>query len=184
MQFVEQQPWIGAFNAWYTLGVDGISMPLIVLTAFITPLVVIAGWTVIEKRPAQYLAAFLILEGLMIGVFAALDALLFYVLWEAMLIPMFVIIGVWGGPRRVYATVKFFLYTFLGSVLMLVALIYMYLKGGSYAIADLQAHAADAARAGADLHWRSCWLSRSRCRCGRCTRGCRTRTSRRRPAAP
>src|SRR5512138_2614615 len=139
MQFVEQQPWIGAFNAWYTLGVDGISMPLIVLTAFVTPLVVIAGWTVIEKRPAQYLASFLILEGLMIGVFAALDALLFYVLWEAMLIPMFVIIGVWGGPRRVYATVKFFLYTFLGSVLMLVALIYLYLQGGSYAIADLQA---------------------------------------------
>jgi NADH-quinone oxidoreductase subunit M len=100
---------------------------------------VIAGWTVIEKRPAQYFAAFLILEGLMIGVFAALDAMLFYVLWEAMLIPMFVIIGVWGGPRRVYATVKFFLYTFLGSVLMLVALIYMYLQGGSYAIADLQA---------------------------------------------
>ena len=139
MQFVEQQPWIGAFNAWYTLGVDGISMPLIVLTTFITPLVVIAGWTTIEKRPTQYLASFLILEGLMIGVFAALDALLFYVLWEAMLIPMFVIIGVWGGPRRVYATVKFFLYTFLGSVLMLVALIYLYLQGGSYSIADLQA---------------------------------------------
>jgi len=139
MQFVEREPWIGAFNAWYHLGVDGISMPLIVLTAFITPLVVIAGWTVIEKRPLQYLAAFLILEGLMIGVFAALDALLFYVLWEAMLIPMFVIIGVWGGPRRVYATVKFFLYTFLGSVLMLVALVYLYLKGGSYAIADLHA---------------------------------------------
>ena len=139
MQFVEQQPWIGAFNAWYTLGVDGISMPLIVLTAFITPLVVIAGWTVIEKRPAQYFAAFLIIEGLMIGVFAALDALLFYFFWEAMLIPMFLIIGVWGGPRRVYATIKFFLYTFLGSVFMLVALIYMYLKGGSYSIADLQA---------------------------------------------
>jgi len=139
MQFFEQQPWIGAFNAWYTLGVDGISMPLIVLTTFITPLVVIAGWTVIEKRPTQYVAAFLILEGLMIGVFAALDALLFYVLWEAMLIPMFVIIGVWGGQRRVYATIKFFLYTFLGSVLMLVALVYMYLKGGSYSIADLQA---------------------------------------------
>ncbi len=114
-------------------------MPLIVLTAFVTPLVVIAGWTVIEKRPAQYLAAFLLLEGLMIGVFAATDALLFYVLWEAMLIPMFVIIGVWGGPRRVYATVKFFLYTFLGSVLMLVALIYLYLKGGSYSISDMQA---------------------------------------------
>jgi NADH-quinone oxidoreductase subunit M len=139
MQFVERQPWIGALNAWYHLGVDGISMPLIVLTAFITPLVVIAAWTTIERRPAQYLAAFLILEGLMIGVFAALDSLLFYVLWEAMLIPMFVIIGVWGGPRRVYATIKFFLYTFLGSVLMLVSLIYLYIKGGSYAIADLQA---------------------------------------------
>ena len=139
MQFVEREPWIGAFNSWYHLGVDGISMPLIVLTTFITPMVVIAGWSVIEKRPLQYFAAFLILEGLMIGVFAALDALLFYVLWEAMLIPMFVIIGVWGGARRVYATIKFFLYTFLGSVLMLVALIYLYVKGGSYAIADLQA---------------------------------------------
>src|SRR5512141_1439156 len=139
MQFVEREPWIGAFNAWYYLGVDGISMPLIVLTAFVTPLVVVAAWSVIEKRPCQYLAAFLILEGLMIGVFASLDAMLFYVLWEAMLIPLFVIIGVWGGPRRVYATIKFFLYTFLGSVLMLVALIYLYLKGGSYSIADLQA---------------------------------------------
>ncbi len=138
MQFVEHEPWIGAFNAWYTLGVDGISMPLIVLTAFVTPLVVISAWDTIEKRPAQYMASFLILEGLMIGVFAAMDALLFYVLWEAMLIPMFVIIGVWGGARRVYATVKFFLYTFLGSVLMLVALIYLYLEGGSYSIADLQ----------------------------------------------
>jgi NADH-quinone oxidoreductase subunit M len=139
MQFVERQPWIGAINAWYHLGVDGISMPLIVLTTFITPLVVIAGWSVIEKRALQYFAAFLILEGLMIGVFAALDAMLFYVLWEAMLIPMFVIIGIWGGPRRVYATLKFFLYTFLGSVLMLVALIYLYLQGGSYSIADMQA---------------------------------------------
>jgi NADH-quinone oxidoreductase subunit M len=139
MQFVEREPWIGAFNAWYHLGVDGISMPLILLTTFITPMVVIAGWSAIEKRPLQYFAAFLILEGLMIGVFAALDALLFYVFWEAMLIPMFVIIGVWGGARRVYATIKFFLYTFLGSVLMLVALIYLYVKGGSYAIADLQA---------------------------------------------
>jgi NADH-quinone oxidoreductase subunit M len=138
MQFVERQSWIGAINAWYHLGVDGISMPLIVLTTFITPLVVIGGWTTIDRRPAQYFAAFLILEGLMIGVFAALDAMLFYVLWEAMLIPMFVIIGVWGGPRRVYATIKFFLYTFLGSVLMLVALIYLYLQGGSYAIADMQ----------------------------------------------
>ena len=139
MQFVEREPWIGAFNAWYHLGVDGISMPLILLTTFITPMVVIAGWSVIEKRPLQYFAAFLILEGLMIGVFAALDALLFYVFWVAMLIPMFLIIGVWGGARRVYATIKFFLYTFLGSVLMLVALVYLYVEGGSYAIADLQA---------------------------------------------
>ena len=143
MQFTEERAWIPAFNAWYSLGVDGISMPLILLTTFITPLVVIASWTVIEKKPAQYYASFLILEGLMIGVFAALDALLFYVLWEAMLIPMFLIIGIWGGPRRVYATIKFFLYTFLGSVLMLVSLIYMYLQtcdGGqcSYAIADFQ----------------------------------------------
>src|SRR5262245_33723008 len=113
MQFVEEREWIALFNSWYSLGVDGIAMPLILLTTFITPLVVIAAWTVIEKKPAQYYASFLILEGLMIGVFAALDALLFYVLWEAMLIPMFIIIGIWGGPRRVYATIKFFLYTFL-----------------------------------------------------------------------
>ena len=134
-QFVERAPWIAALNSDYYLGVDGISVPLILLTALMTPLVVIAGWTVIEKRPSQYFAAFLILEGLMIGVFAALDALLFYVLWEAMLIPMFIIIGVWGGPRRVYATLKFFLFTFLGSVLMLVALIYLYLKTQSYELA-------------------------------------------------
>ena len=117
-------------TAQYYLGVDGISLPLILLTAFMTVPVIIAGWTVIEKRPAQYYAAFLIMEGLMIGVFAALDSLLFYFFWEAMLIPMFLIIGIWGGPRRVYATLKFFLYTFLGSVLMLVALIYLYLKAG------------------------------------------------------
>jgi NADH-quinone oxidoreductase subunit M len=139
MQFAETLPWIPRFNAYYALGVDGISMPLIVLTAFMTVPVVIAGWTVIEKRPAQYFAAFLIMEGLMIGVFSALDGLLFYFFWEAMLIPMFLIIGIWGGPRRVYATIKFFLYTFLGSVFMLAALIYMYVKGGSYSIAGLQA---------------------------------------------
>ncbi|RPI44904.1 MAG: NADH-quinone oxidoreductase subunit M [Betaproteobacteria bacterium] len=137
LQFVEREPWIGALNAWYHLGIDGISLPLIVLTAFTTPLVVIAAWSSIEKRPAQYFAAFLVMEGVMIGVFAAADALLFYVFWEAMLIPMFLIIGIWGGTRRVYATIKFFLYTFLGSVLMLVALIWLYLQGGSYEIADL-----------------------------------------------
>jgi NADH-quinone oxidoreductase subunit M len=137
MQFVEQTVWISAFNINYHIGVDGISMPLIILTTFITILVVAAAWDVIkDKRPAQYLAAFLIMEGLMVGVFAALDAILFYVFWEGMLIPMFLIIGVWGGPRRVYATIKFFLYTFLGSVLMLVALIYMYMQGNSFEILD------------------------------------------------
>ncbi len=138
MQFVERMPWIRAIHADYYTGVDGISMPLILLTTFTTVLIVIAGWSNIEKRIAQYFAAFLILEGLMIGVFAALDAALFYVFWEAMLLPMFIIIGVWGGPRRVYATIKFFLYTFLGSLLMLVALIYLYLKAGTYELAVFQ----------------------------------------------
>jgi NADH-quinone oxidoreductase subunit M len=137
-QFIERASWIPALNSQYYLGVDGISLPLILLTAFMTVPVIIAGWSVVEKRPAQYYAAFLIMEGLMIGVFSALDSLLFYFFWEAMLIPMFVIIGVWGGPRRVYATLKFFLYTFLGSVLMLVALIYLYLKAGDYSIAAMQ----------------------------------------------
>src|ERR1700736_4967697 len=139
LQFSELLAWIPRFKAYYALGVDGISLPLIVLTAFMTVPVVIAGWSVSETRPAQYYAAFLIMEGLMIGVFSATDALLFYFFWEAMLIPMFLIIGIWGGPRRVYATIKFFLYTFLGSVFMLTALIYMYVKGGSYSIAGLQA---------------------------------------------
>jgi NADH-quinone oxidoreductase subunit M len=137
-QFVQSLPWIPRFNANYALGVDGISLPLVVLTAFITIFVVIAGWTVIQVRAAQYFAAFLIMEGLMIGVFTATDALLFYFFWEAMLIPMFLIIGIWGGPRRVYATLKFFLYTFLGSVFMLAALIYMYVKAGDYSIASFQ----------------------------------------------
>ncbi|HEY6124631.1 MAG TPA: NADH-quinone oxidoreductase subunit M [Steroidobacteraceae bacterium] len=138
-QFTEQLPWIPAFHATYYLGVDGISLPLILLTTFITIPVVIAAWTVIETRPAQYYAAFLIMEGLMIGVFSALDGLLFYFFWEAMLIPMFLIIGVWGGPRRVYATLKFFLYTFLGSVFMLVALIYMLMKTSDFSIAAFHA---------------------------------------------
>src|SRR5210317_2469540 len=136
MQFQENIPWIDAFSANYHLGIDGISMPLIILTTFTTVLVVLAGWQVIQNKTAQYLAAFLIMEGLMVGVFAALDAVLFYVFWEAMLVPMFLIIGIWGGPNRVYATIKFFLYTFFGSVFMLVALIYMYLKSGSFSILD------------------------------------------------
>jgi NADH-quinone oxidoreductase subunit M len=137
-QFVERAPWIPTFHADYHLGVDGIALPLILLTTFITIFVVIAGWTVITERSAQYFAAFLVMEGLMVGVFAAMDALLFYFFWEAMLIPMFLIIGIWGGPRRVYATIKFFLYTFLGSVFMLIALIFMYLKAGDYSIASFQ----------------------------------------------
>ncbi len=134
MQFVERSMWISLFNIEYYLGVDGISMPLIILTTFITIFVVIAGWEVIQYKPHVYMAAFLVMEGVMVGVFSALDAMLFYVYWEAMLIPMFLIIGVWGGPNRVYATIKFFLYTFFGSVFMLVALIYMYFQSGSFDI--------------------------------------------------
>ncbi len=132
MQFVEKEAWVASLGVFYSLGVDGLSAPLILLTTFITPLIVISAWDTIKSRPAQYFAAFLILEGLMIGVFSALDALLFYVFWEAMLIPMFLIIGIWGGARRVYATLKFFLYTFLGSVLMLVAFIYLYGQTGGF----------------------------------------------------
>ncbi|MBI5439259.1 MAG: NADH-quinone oxidoreductase subunit M [Nitrosomonadales bacterium] len=137
MQFVELHDWIARFNIHYHVGVDGISVLFILLTAFFTPIVVLAGWQVIEKRVAQYMAAFLIMSGVMIGVFAALDAILFYMFWETMLIPMFLIIGVWGGQNRVYAAVKFFLYTLLGSLLMLVALIYLYNQsGGSFSILD------------------------------------------------
>ena len=126
MQFVERSPWIERFHIEYFLGVDGISVPLVLLTTILTIIVVVAGWKVIQTRVAQYFAAFLIMEGLMIGVFCALDGILFYLFWEAMLIPMFLIVGVWGGPNRVYAAIKFFLYTLLGSLLMLVALLYLY----------------------------------------------------------
>ncbi|MFN7481461.1 MAG: NADH-quinone oxidoreductase subunit M [Betaproteobacteria bacterium] len=135
MQFVEKMPWIERFNVHYHLGVDGLSLWFVPLTAFITIIVVIAGWEVIQERVAQYMGAFLILSGLMIGVFSALDGLLFYVFFEATLIPMYIVIGVWGGPRRVYAAFKFFLYTLLGSLLMLIALVYLYFKsGGSFDI--------------------------------------------------
>tara|TARA_B100000686_G_scaffold100076_1_gene107315 strand:+ start:739 stop:2226 length:1488 start_codon:yes stop_codon:yes gene_type:complete len=133
MQFVERSLWIERFQIEYFLGVDGISVPLVLLTTILTIVVVVAGWQVIQSRVAQYFAAFLIMEGLMIGVFCALDGILFYLFWEAMLIPMFLIIGVWGGPNRVYAAIKFFLYTLLGSLLMLVALLYLYrVSGGSF----------------------------------------------------
>jgi NADH-quinone oxidoreductase subunit M len=137
MQFEEKLPWIERFKVNYHLGVDGISVWFVLLTAFITIIVVISAWEVITERVHQYMGAFLILSGLMVGVFSALDGLLFYVFFEATLIPMYIIIGVWGGPRRVYAAFKFFLYTLLGSLLMLVALLYLYYKsGGSFAILD------------------------------------------------
>lgn len=136
MQFVEKSPWIGNFNIFYHLGVDGISFWFVPLTAFITVIVVIASWEAITERVNQYMAAFLILSGLMIGVFSALDGMLFYVFFEATLIPMYLIIGIWGGKNRIYAAFKFFLYTLLGSLLMLVALIYLYHKSsGSFDIA-------------------------------------------------
>ena len=139
LQFVERHSWIPAFNINYFVGVDGISMPLILLTSFTTVIVIIAAWESIKYRASQYLAAFLIMEGFMIGTFSSLDAILFYIFFEAMLIPMFLVIGVWGGANRIYATLKFFIYTFVGSVLMLVALIYMYNKSGSFSIFDFHA---------------------------------------------
>ncbi|TMH81554.1 MAG: NADH-quinone oxidoreductase subunit M [Betaproteobacteria bacterium] len=137
MQFVELVPWIPRFNVNYHLGVDGISVLFILLNSFITVLVVLAGWEVIRSRVAQYMAAFLVMSGLLNGSFAALDAVLFYVFFEATLIPMYLVIGVWGGPSRVYAAVKFFLYTLLGSLLMLIAFLYLYQKsGGSFSVLD------------------------------------------------
>jgi len=137
MQFVELASWIPRFNVNYHLGVDGISVLFILLNSFITVLVVLAGWEVIRSRVAQYMAAFLVMSGLLNGTFAALDAVLFYVFFEATLIPMYLVIGVWGGPNRVYAAVKFFLYTLLGSLLMLIAFLYLYNKsGGSFSVLD------------------------------------------------
>jgi NADH-quinone oxidoreductase subunit M len=136
MQFVESHPWIATFDINYHLGVDGFSIPLILLTTFFGVLVVLSAWDVIKNRIHQYMAAFLVMEGLMVGVFSALDGFLFYIFFEAMLIPMFLVIGMWGGPQRVYATIKFFLYTFLGSVFMLIGLIYLYVLSGSWAILD------------------------------------------------
>jgi NADH-quinone oxidoreductase subunit M len=139
MQFVEKASWIEAFNVNYHLGIDGISMWFVLLTAFITIIVVLAGWEVITSRVAQYMAAFLILSGLMVGVFCALDGMLFYVFFEATLIPMYIIIGVWGGPNRVYAAFKFFLYTLMGSLLTLVAFVYLWnVSGGSFDILTWQ----------------------------------------------
>jgi NADH-quinone oxidoreductase subunit M len=136
MQFVELRQWIPRFNIHYHLGVDGISVLFILLNSFITIMVVLAGWEVIEEKVAQYMAAFLIMSGLMNGIFSALDAVLFYVFFEASLIPMYLIIGIWGGPNRVYAAFKFFLYTLLGSLLMLVALIYLFFQSRQLQLLD------------------------------------------------
>ncbi|MBK6804658.1 MAG: NADH-quinone oxidoreductase subunit M [Betaproteobacteria bacterium] len=136
LQFVERAEWIPRFDVWYFLGVDGISVLFVILNSFMTLLVVWAGWEVIQSRVAQYMAAFLIMSGLINGAFAAMDGVLFYVFFEAMLIPMYLIIGIWGGPRRVYAAIKFFLYTLLGSLLMLVALVYLYNVTESFALQD------------------------------------------------
>jgi NADH-quinone oxidoreductase subunit M len=139
MQFVEAREWVPAYDIQYHLGVDGISIALIILTTLTTLLVLVGAWTSVDRRVNQYYAAMLVLEGLMVGVFSAVDAMLFYVFFEGMLIPMFILIGVWGGPRRVYASLKFFLYTFLGSVFMLVGLVYLYLQAGSWQFPDLYA---------------------------------------------
>ena len=139
LQFIESHAWIPSFDIHYNLGADGIAVALLLLNTLITVLTLAGAWGSVNKRVAQYVAAFLILEGLTNGIFAASDAVLFYVFFEAMLIPMFLIIGVWGGPRRIYASLKFFLYTFLGSVLMLVGLVYLYIKGGSFQLAALYA---------------------------------------------
>ncbi len=181
MQFVEHTVWIDSFNIFYFLGVDGFSVPLILLTTFFGVLVVIAGWEVIRVRVHQYMAAFLIMEGLMVGVFSALDGILFYVFFEAMLVPMFLAIGMWGGPRRVYATIKFFLYTFLGSVFMLVSLIYLYIQSGSWSILDWHQFPLGAT-AQSGCSWGFLPHFRSRFRCGRYTPGCRMRMLRRPPA--
>ncbi len=146
MQFIERAAWVESYSIEYYLGVDGISMPLILLTTFLTVIVMIAAISSVTERVSQYVGAFLVMEGLMIGVFCALDAILFYLFWEAMLIPMYLIIGVWGGANRVYASIKFFLYTLLGSLLMLVAFIYLYnVTGGSFQIADFYAAPLDLA---------------------------------------
>lgn len=137
-QFIEKANWVPALDIQYGLGVDGFSLPLIFLVCFFTPLVILSAWKIIQDRPAHYISAFLIMQGLMCGVFAATDAILFYIFWEGMLIPMFLIIGIWGGADRVYATIKFFLYTFLGSIFLLIALIYLHFPVGSFSIDAFQ----------------------------------------------
>ena len=181
LQFVEQRPWIPAWGISYHVGVDGLSLWLVILTTFLTPLCLLGSWSSIEKRVREFVVFMLLLEAGMIGVFVALDLFLFYVFWEAMLIPMYFLIGIWGHERRIYAAVKFFLYTFAGSVLMLVAFLVLYKNAGLGHLRHPDARGGAgrprARRPGSS--WPAPSPSRSRCRCGRSTPGCPTRTSRR-----
>jgi NADH-quinone oxidoreductase subunit M len=177
-QFTENVPLFGRFA--YALGIDGIALMLIMLTVFLMPICIAASWKSVERRVPEYMAAFLLMETLMIGVFAAQDLLLFYIFFEAGLIPMYLIIGIWGGDRRIYASYKFFLYTLLGSIVMLVAMLWMAREAGTTSIPVLMNFNFDRRRRRC-CGWRSSPRSRSRCRCGRCIPGCPMRTSRRRP---
>ena len=183
MQLTENYLWIASWGVHYGLAVDGISVALIVMTTFVGILVIVGAWEVIQDKPHQYMAAMLMLEGLLIGVFCATDALLFYALFEAMLIPMFILIGIWGGPRRVYATLKFFIYTFFGSVFMLIALIYLYQKAGTFDHGDAGGAAADDEGADLDLLRVPDRLRDQGADGAGAHLACRTPTWRRRPAA-
>ena len=188
-QFVERHTWLPDFGISYHVGVDGISLLLVVLTTFLTPIALLCSWESIEQRVREFSFFMLALEAAMIGVFVSLDLFLFYVFWDAMLIPMYFLIGIWGYDRRIYASIKFMLYTMAGSVLMLVAIIWLAYYHQtvtgvpSFDLVDLDRarHARRRCRPGCS--WRSPWRSRSRCRCSRSTPGCPTRTSRRRPPA-
>ena len=183
-QLVEKHDWLGG-GISYHMGVDGISMLFVVLTAGLMPFCIAASWESVETRVAEYMIAFLVLETMMIGVFCALDLVLFYVLFEGGLIPMFLIIGIWGGKRRVYASFKFFLYTFIGSVLMLLAIMSMYWYSGTTDIVTLSEQSCiSPSRCRPGCGWPSSPASRSRCRCGRSIPGCRMRMSRRPRPAP
>ncbi len=187
-QLVERHAWIPAFGIDYYVGVDGISLLLIVLTGFLTPIALLSSWEGIEHKVKEFSVFVLALEAAMIGVFVSLDLFLFYVFWDAMLIPMYFLIGIWGYDQRIYAAVKFMLYTMAGSVLMLIAILalaYMHSEAaGSYSFDLVKLYALEIApRRSAGCSWRSRWPSRSRCRCSRSTPGCPTPTSRRRPPA-
>jgi NADH-quinone oxidoreductase subunit M len=182
-QFVERVSWLPEFGVGYHMGVDGISVLFVLLSTALTPICILASWEAITARVREYMVAFLVLETMMVGMFAALDMLVFYVFFEGVLIPMFLIIGVWGGARRVYAAYKFFLYTLLGSVLMLLAILYLWREAGTTDIPPCTATPSRLPRrhGSSSPSWPP---SRSRCRCGRSTPGCPTRTWKRRPPAP